>query len=172
LGCCCFDLDSSAIFAFSVGRVAYANRYLRSWSYLEATATGRISRGEFATDPCRTLFQRVAAWFSPKLTDNCNVSVNKLASEVVAYTETRMPIRFDPATLNTLGGYDYDERIKGPVSTAHPHLDHGRGCHYNYVLEFGWRSNYRIFGIDQWTGRQAVVATLPVERPRTCTRLG
>jgi beta,beta-carotene 9',10'-dioxygenase len=152
-------------FAFAAGRVSYANRYLRSRSYLEATARGRISRGEFATDPCWTLFQRVAAWFSPKLTDNCNVSVNKLAGEVVAYTETRMPIRFDPDTLDTLGGYAYDERIKGPVSTAHPHLDHARGRHYTYVLEFGRRSQYRLFAIDQGTGREAVVATLPADRP-------
>jgi beta,beta-carotene 9',10'-dioxygenase len=152
-------------FSFAAGRVAYVNRYLRSRSYLEAMATGRISRGEFATDPCRTLFQRVAAWFSPKLTDNCNVSVNKLADEVVAYTETRMPIRFDLDTLNTLGRYGYDERIKGPVSIAHPHLDHARGRHYTYVLEFGRRSKYHVFGIDQATGREAVVATLPVERP-------
>jgi beta,beta-carotene 9',10'-dioxygenase len=152
-------------FAFVGGRVAYANRYLRSQAYLEAMATGRISRGEFATDPCRTLFQRVATWFSPKFTDNCNVSVNKLAAEVVAYTETRMPIRFDPDTLNALGLYRYDERIKGPVSTAHPHLDHDRGRHYTYVLEFGRRSKYHLFSIDQQTGGEAVVATLPSERP-------
>jgi carotenoid cleavage dioxygenase-like enzyme len=44
-----------------------------------------------------------------------------LADEIVAFTETRMPIRFDPGTLNTLGEYDYDEQIKGPVSIAHPH---------------------------------------------------
>jgi beta,beta-carotene 9',10'-dioxygenase len=152
-------------FAFTGSRVAYANRYLRSQSYLEAMATGTISRGEFATDPCRTLFQRVAAWFWPKFTDNCNVSINKLAGEVLAYTETRMPIRFDPVTLNTLGGYDYDKRIKGPVSTAHPHLDHTRGRHFTYVLEFGRRSKYHLIGIDQGTGREAVVATLPAERP-------
>jgi beta,beta-carotene 9',10'-dioxygenase len=126
---------------------------------------GRISRGEFATDPCRTLFQRVAAWFVPKFTDNGNVSVNKLAGEVVAYTETRMPIRFDLDTLHTLGGYAYDERIKGPVSTAHPHLDHARGRHYTYVLAFGRRSQYHLVGIDQRTGREAVIATLPAERP-------
>jgi beta,beta-carotene 9',10'-dioxygenase len=152
-------------FAFTGGRVSYANRYLRSRSYLEAIATGRISRGEFATDPCRTLFQRVAAWFFPKFTDNCNVSVNKLADEVVAYTETRMPIRFDPDTLNTLGEYDYDEQIKGSVSIAHPHLDHARGRHYTYLLEFGRKSKYHLLGIDQATGQEAVVATLPAERP-------
>jgi carotenoid cleavage dioxygenase-like enzyme len=152
-------------FAFTAGRVSYANRYLRSQSYLEAMATGRISRGEFATDPCRTLFQRVAAWFSPKLTDNCNVSVNKLVDEVVAYTETRMPIRFDLDTLNTLGGYAYDERIKGPVSTAHPHFDYVRGRHYTYLLEFGRSSKYRLVGIDQKTRQEVVVATIPAERP-------
>jgi beta,beta-carotene 9',10'-dioxygenase len=152
-------------FAFTGGRVAYANRYLRSRSYLEAIATGRISRGEFATDPCRTLFQRVAAWFFPKFTDNCNVSVNKLADEIVAYTETRMPIRFDPVTLNTLGEYSYDDQIKGPVSIAHPHLDHARARHYTYVLEFGRKSKYHLFGIDQGTGQEAVVATLTAERP-------
>jgi beta,beta-carotene 9',10'-dioxygenase len=107
----------------------------------------------------------VASWFWPKFTDNCNISVNKLASEVVAYIETRMPIRFDPITLNTLGAYDYDERIKGTVSIAHPHLDHARGRHYTYVLEFGRKSKYHLFGIYQGTGREAVVATLPAERP-------
>jgi beta,beta-carotene 9',10'-dioxygenase len=152
-------------FAFAAGRVSYANRYLRSRSYLEATATGRISRGEFATDPCWTLFERVAAWFSPKLTDNCNVSVNKLAGEVVAYTETRMPIRFDPDTLDTLGGYAYDERIKGPVSTAHPHLDHARGRHYTYVLEpfirnYEWEPNrgVRFHVVEKDTGQVARTA--------------
>ena len=159
-------------FAFAAGRVAYANRFLRSRSYLEAMATGRVSRGEFATDPCRTLFQRVAAWFSPKLTDNCNVSVSKLAGEVVAYTETRMPIRFDPDTLNTLGAYRYDERIKGSISIAHPHLDYGRGRHYTYVLEFGRTSQYQLFSIDGVTGRAAIVAALPAERPAYMHSLG
>jgi beta,beta-carotene 9',10'-dioxygenase len=152
-------------FAFDQGRVSYTNRYLRSQAHDEAMAAGAIRRAEFATDPCRGLFQRVASWFSPKFTDNCNVSVNKLASEFVAYTETRMPIRFDPVTLNTLGEYDYDKRIKGPLSIAHPHLDHVRRRHYTYVLEFGRRSQYHLFGIDQATGQEAVVATLPAHRP-------
>jgi beta,beta-carotene 9',10'-dioxygenase len=76
-----------------------------------------------------------------------------------------MPIRFDPDTLNTLGGYGDDERIKGPVSSAHPHLDHARGRHDTDVLAFGRRSKHRLFGIDQGTRRGAVVATLPAERP-------
>jgi beta,beta-carotene 9',10'-dioxygenase len=57
-------------FAFAQGRVSYRNRYLRSRAYQEAMAAGTIRRGEFATDPCRSLFERVASWFSPKLTDS------------------------------------------------------------------------------------------------------
>jgi carotenoid cleavage dioxygenase-like enzyme len=49
-------------FAFAAGRVSYANRYLRSQAYEEGTAKGRISRGEFATDPCRSLFHHVNAF--------------------------------------------------------------------------------------------------------------
>jgi beta,beta-carotene 9',10'-dioxygenase len=152
-------------FAFAQGRVSYASRYLRSRAYQEAMAAGTIRRGEFATDPCRTLFERVASWFSPKLTDNGCVNVVQFPGAVVALGETRLPVRFDADTLATLGGCEYNRDIRGPVSTAHPHLDHVRRSHYSYVLDFGRRSTYRFFAIHQDTGRQSVVATIPVERP-------
>jgi beta,beta-carotene 9',10'-dioxygenase len=152
-------------FAFAAGRVSYANCYLRSRAYQEATAQGTISHREFATDPCRSLFQRVASWFSPRFTDNGCVNIAKFADAVVALTETRLPVRFDPDTLATLGVCEYDRQIPGPLSTAHPHFDHSRGRHYNYVLDFGLRSKYRFFGIDGETGRQSAVATIPTERP-------
>ena len=39
--------------------------------------------GEFATDPCRSLFQRVTAMFSPAITDNANVNLVKLGERFV-----------------------------------------------------------------------------------------
>lgn len=152
-------------FAFSASRVSYANRYLRSRSYSEALEKGKISRSEFATDPCRTRFERVAAFFSPKTTDNCNVSINKLADEVIAFTESPLPIRFDPDTLETLGVYDYDGSIDGQVSIAHPHFDFERGCHYSYVLEYGRKSAYHLYRVDAQTGRQRLVSAISVKKP-------
>jgi beta,beta-carotene 9',10'-dioxygenase len=128
-------------------------------------AKGRISREEFATDPCRSLFQRVASWFSWKVTDNTSVNIAQWAESVVALTESRLAVRFDPDTLATLGGYEYDRQLKGPIATAHPHFDHARRRHYNFMLDFRKQSKYRFFGIDQETGRQSVVATIPVEKP-------
>jgi carotenoid cleavage dioxygenase-like enzyme len=111
-------------FAFANGRVWYANRYLHSQAYREAMAKGTISRGEFATEPCRSLFQRIASWFSPKVSDNACVNIAQFADAVVALTETRLPVRFDPETLATLGVREYEPHVTGLVSTAHPHFDH------------------------------------------------
>ena len=36
------------------------------------------------------------------------------------------------------------EALKGQVSTAHPHYDAKRACHYNYIADFGMKSVYRL----------------------------
>jgi len=152
-------------FGFADGQVSYRNRFLQSNSYREATAAGALVRGEFATDPCRTLFQRVVAIFDAKLTDNCNVNINPLGGEAVAFTETTLPVRFDAETLETLGDYGYGPEVGGAVSIAHPHHDAKRRCQFSYVVEFGMKSRYRLFSIDDEGGAECVVAEMPVDRP-------
>ncbi|YBV94241.1 carotenoid oxygenase family protein (plasmid) [Phyllobacteriaceae bacterium JZ32] len=148
-------------FAFDSGSVRYSNRFIRSRSWREAEEKGRIARGEFMTDPCRTIFGRVAALFAPKLTDNANVNIGVLGQRIVALTETPMPIRFDPHTLETQGHLALGEAVKGQVSTAHPHSDGMRS--YSYVIEMGRRSVYRLF-VDEG-GQQRVLAELPADQP-------
>lgn len=148
-------------FDFRHGAVRYSNRFIRSQSYCEAMEKGRIARGEFMTDPCRTIFGRVMAIFNPKLTDNANVNVSVLAGEVVALTETPMPIRFDLHTLETQGRLRFSQGIKGQILTAHPHSDGERG--YSYVIEMGRSSTYRLF-VDE-KDAQRVLAELAVDRP-------
>ena len=151
-------------FAFAKGRVTYANRFLESEAFRAAEATGKIAYAEFATDPCRTLFGRVAALFDPKLTDNGNVNVIGLGGAVASFTETTMPMRFDPDTLETLGVFAYAPALSGQVSIAHPHYDAARKRHYSYMVEFGMQSRYRLFSIGD-DGAQNLVAELPVDRP-------
>ncbi len=151
-------------FAFKQGRVSYANRFLQSKAFSAAETTDEITYAEFATDPCRTLFGRVAAIFDPKLTDNCNVNVVGVGGTTVAFTETTMPLRFAPGTLATLGVLDYEAPLSGQVSIAHPHYDAARKCHYSYMVDFGLKSRYRLFRVAD-DGSQAQVAELPVDRP-------
>ena len=152
-------------FTFADGQVTYANRFVRGHTFCEAERRGRISYAEFATDPCRTLFGKIAALFSSRPTDNCNINVSEFAGQVVALEEPGLPIRFDPTTLETLGVYGYSDQIRGRISTAHPHRDTARQRHYNYMLQFGRKSTYRLFGIDSEAGRQDVIAELAVNRP-------
>jgi carotenoid cleavage dioxygenase-like enzyme len=151
-------------FAFAGGAVSYANRFLKSKAFCAAEATGKIAFGEFATDPCWTLFGRVAAIFNPKLTDNCCVNVADYARSAVAFTETSIPVRFSPDTIQTLGVFGYDLPLTGQISTAHPHYDAKRARYYNYVADLGFKSVYRLISVGD-DGAQRQVGEIAVERP-------
>lgn len=148
-------------FAISDGRVSYTSRFLRSEAWRLAEKTGRIGRGEFATDPCRTLFGRVMAILEPTITDNAVVAINKIGDDVVALTETRLPVRFDPQTLETLGVHEWGASVDGSVSTAHPHHDGERA--YTYVVSFGRHSFYHVHVVDGADERE--LARIPVSEP-------
>ncbi len=152
-------------FAIRDGGVVYANRYLRSQARERALKEGRIAFREFGTDPCWSLFQRVAAAFRNQRTDNCSVSVNTLGGDVLAFTETPMPMQFDPQTLETLGVATDFGAPDADLAVAHPHFDAARGRHYSFVVKFGRRSRYRVIAIDAATRRRETLHEIEVERP-------
>jgi carotenoid cleavage dioxygenase-like enzyme len=160
--------DGSAMlhkFALAEGRVRYSNRFLRTRSHA-ALAEGRIGYSEFATDPCRSIFKRFAAMFSPGLTDNATVNLVRLGDDFIAMTETPIPVRFDPATLDTLGVVKYEDSLRAGVTTAHPHRDPRSGDLVNYVTEFGPRSRYTVYRqAGGELARRRRVASLPVREP-------
>jgi len=147
-------------FSFGGGQVSYANRFLRSEAYREAEA-GRISYGEFATDPCRSIFKRVATMFKPKFSDNCNVNLTRLGNEYIAMTETPLPVAFDPETLDALG---VAYKPPGQHATAHPHHDPQRGELVAYATHFGPRSKYRVYA-QRGRSHQRRIAELAVSEP-------
>src|SRR3954463_10011013 len=141
-------------FTIANGSVSYANRFLRSKAF-GAAKNGRVEFSEFATDPCRSAFRRVASLFEPGFTDNGNVNVAKIMGKWVALTETPLPIAFDPETLETLGVWN-----PPPVTTgglAHPHGDGEKAL--SMGVHMMGRPAYRLVEDDR------IVAKLPVRRP-------
>ena len=67
--------------------------------------------------------------------------------------------------LETLGvfGYEFASKVR---STAHPHDDAKRACHYNYIADLGLRSVYRLISISD-DGAERQVAE---DRGRTPVR--
>jgi carotenoid cleavage dioxygenase-like enzyme len=150
-------------FAFGGGTVTYANRFLDTPAYRAARDTGRIAYSEFATDPCRTLFRRVATSFRPPaFGQNANVSVVAHAGEFLALTESPLPVTFDPRTLETLG---VAPPAPGQMTVAHPHRAPRSGELVSYATHFGPRTTYRVYAQDERTGRRRVLARVPAPRP-------
>jgi carotenoid cleavage dioxygenase-like enzyme len=156
-------------FTIGEGSVSYGNRFLESRVYRAARERDRIVYGEFATDPCRSLFKRVQTLFSPAggLPDNGNVNVAKLGERFIAMTETPLPVQFDQHTLRAAGVHPYT--APGQLSTAHPHRDRASGAMLNYAAKLGPRSSYRFFEVaaarDGAAAKPRVLASLPVSEP-------
>ncbi len=130
-------------FAFHNGRVSYANKFLESRAYDAAQANGRISYSEFATDPCRSLFGRVATVFSPKLTDSAKVNIARIAQKYMALAETPIQVEFDPETLKSVGVFSYEPKTFGSMTTVHPHVEGDSA--YNMVTRYNAISHYRFY---------------------------
>lgn len=152
-------------FNFNQGEVSYQNRFIQSKAYRGIKKKNKVTRGEFATDPCQNIFQHFFNYFrSPKLTDNANVNVTKVGEEFIAMTETPLPIRFDKKNLTTKGYYKYADKKDGNVTVAHPHFDKENNL-YSYLVEFGYQSAYHLYKMNLKTRKRKVFASIPVERP-------
>ncbi len=149
-------------FGIAGGSVSYASRFLESNAYRAAQRTGEIAYSEFATDPCRSLFQRVTSMFSPSLSDNANVNLVQLGERFIAMTETPIPVQFDAETLET-AGVAYE--VPGMLTTAHPHLDRATKGMLNYAAKLGPRNEYRFFTLAPDAETPEVIARRPVREP-------
>ncbi len=151
-------------FSIDDGHVRYANRHLEGRTYRASREAGRIAFREFATDPCRSIFQRVQSLFTPSasLSDNANVNVGRLGDRFVAMTETPIPVEFDRRTL-TAAGTAFP--VPGTVTTAHPHYERGTGAMLNYTAKLGPRSSYRFFRVDPADASTELITELPVRQP-------
>lgn len=151
-------------FTVAGGQVSYANKYLQSRAYDEARATGRISYSEFATDPCRSMFQRVQSVFSPKITDSAKVSIAKIAEHYLALAETPIQVEFDPQTLESVGVFQYEPGTTGQMTTVHPQFDFASDEVFNLVTRFHRVSHYRVYRLKGQLEPE-LASSLPVSQP-------
>jgi carotenoid cleavage dioxygenase-like enzyme len=152
-------------FTIRDGAVSYASRFLDSQDHRHVCEHGEPARRGFATDPCRSLFQRVASLFAESATDNCNVNVACLGERWVAMTETPMAIEFDPETLATVGPAEWDDRLPEHFASAHPHHDHARGELVSYVIHFSRVSSYRPFAVCDGKNSRRQIGKVRAKEP-------
>jgi beta,beta-carotene 9',10'-dioxygenase len=128
-------------FSLNKGAVTYRNRFLRGPDWCALNQHGKLLHPQFATDPCRHFFKKVASFFVSDLGCNPNVNVVKIGQRWLALTETPLAIEFDPETLETLGLYDYDQdALHRQITSAHPILEDG--VLHNFTVKLGKQTRY------------------------------
>jgi carotenoid cleavage dioxygenase-like enzyme len=149
-------------FHIANGEVAYRSRYIDCEAYRTAQKEGRITYSDFATDPCRTLFQQLQTIFNPdpKITDSAKVNVGQIGEKTFAWGEPLMQIQIDPDTLQTVGVYDFGKYGGNRMTTAHPIVDETGA--YNLVVQYGPINFYKIYEIS---GEAREIASVPVQMP-------
>ncbi len=152
-------------FTLDAQRVSYANKYVRSPAYAFIAKHERLGYPEFATDPCRSIFKRLMTRFWPEFGHNTSVNVTRLADRFLAWTETPLPIEFDPRTLDTIGVHHFDDQLDTIANSPHPHLDPTTGDAINAGVAFSRTSAYKVYRIASESGRRQVIAELPVREP-------
>ncbi|KAG5562537.1 hypothetical protein RHGRI_005313 [Rhododendron griersonianum] len=112
---------------FENGRLTMGHRQIESEAYKAAKTTNKLCYREFSEVPKPDNFLSyigdLAKLFSgASLTDNANTGVVKLADgRVVCLTETiKGSILIDPETLDTLGKFEYSDKLGGLIHSAHP----------------------------------------------------
>lgn len=157
-------------FSFKNESVIYSNRFLRTDAYKKVFDEGSLCYEGFASDPCRSLFKRLFTLFIPTIGEklhNANINVAKLADQYVAFTEIPLPVQFDPQTLETLGVFDYQDKLPKNRcwESAHPHYDLQRKEAINYLIEYGKESFYTVYRIKDGSSEREIIARIPVKEP-------
>jgi carotenoid cleavage dioxygenase-like enzyme len=106
------------------GRAHYRNRYVMSNGLREERAAGRATYPSLLDlDPGE----------APRIKNTGNTNIVFHAGRLLALMEAALPTVMAPGTLDTLGEFDFDGRLVGPM-TAHPKMDPETG----EMLFFGY----------------------------------
>ncbi len=107
-------------FEFKAGRVSWKNRWVRTEKYELERAAGRSLFGVLGNpmnaDPS----------VADKHYNTANTHVVWHGNRLLALMEGTIAVELEPDTLATVGNFDYNGRIDGPI-TAHPKFDHASG---------------------------------------------
>ena len=111
------------------GRASWRNRHVRSRKYTLERAAGKRLYGVFGnpmmSDPSVMTEEYNTA----------NTHIVEQGGRLLALMEGARATEIEPRTLKTIGPFDFDGKIQGPI-TAHPKFDHATG----QMVFFGYQA--------------------------------
>lgn len=155
-------------FDFQAGKVSFQNRFLQSQQYVSSKAKGRLADNEFATYASPSFLGRanlaVKSLIKGLQYDNCNVNIARVGDHFIAMTETNDVLEFRSKDLETVGEFQFEDKIQGQLMLAHPHFDYEKGEVINVVTEFGKDVRYHIVKIAPHSKTREIIATIVTKK--------
>ncbi|XP_043705102.1 carotenoid cleavage dioxygenase 8 homolog B, chloroplastic [Telopea speciosissima] len=147
---------------FDNGRVTAAHRQIESEAYKAAMKNKKLCYREFSESPPKpqnflSYVGELANLFSgTSLTDNANTGVVRLGDgRVICLTETvKGSIEIDPETLETVGRFEYSDRLGGLIHSAHPVVTESELL---TLLPDLMNSGYRVVRMEAGTNERKVI---------------
>ncbi|MCR9107243.1 MAG: carotenoid oxygenase family protein [Gammaproteobacteria bacterium] len=107
-------------FEFADGKVAWKNRWVRTEKYELERAAGKSLFGVLGNP------LKAAPEVADKHYNTANTHIVWHGDKLLALMEGTIAVELEPQSLNTVGNFDYQGQIQGPI-TAHPKIDHATG---------------------------------------------
>ena len=113
-----------SMFRFENGHVDFRSRYVRTDRFLAERAARRALFGAYRN---RYTDEPSVAHVSREL---ANTSILRLNKRLFSLKEDGLPWEFDPDTLETIGRYNFDGKLKSQTFSAHSKRDDETGVLY------------------------------------------
>lgn len=170
-------------------RVLYNSRRSVDEMLERIKRTGKFDGFSFGQkrDPCQSFFKKFMSIFTPEPPANgpssrnvgVTLSVNlpgMMTTQIDGHgtgiktlhnkTDANALQQIDPETLEPIGLANQTvlhPSLKGPISSAHAKSDPDTGDVYNYNLDLGAHSTYRVFCTSASTGKTEILATFTAQ---------
>jgi beta,beta-carotene 9',10'-dioxygenase len=153
-------------FTFENGEIRYTCQLLKSTAYRNFETTGELDFAGFAQQPTQDSFSYIDFMFdvpNPDIT-NANVNVSKINDQMIALTETPLPVAFDK-DLNTLGSFNYADSLPKNYSFESAHIlkDPDSKAMWNFLINIGlFETAYQIYKIPPGSTERQLISSIPV----------
>ncbi|MFZ5756635.1 MAG: carotenoid oxygenase family protein [Pseudomonadota bacterium] len=146
---------------FRDGEIHYCNRYVRTPKYMAETAAQKILYRGFGTQKPGGVLANIGR----PPANVANTSVVYHAGKLLTLWEGGHPWEIDPATMSTVGEYDYDGVLKfmWPFS-AHGKLNPATGEYVNFGVQPGKTSRINVYRISP-KGQVIATGHFPLKAP-------
>jgi len=168
-----FDGDGMvSAYTFQRGRIHYRNRYVYTEEFQREERSGKMRYRSFGTNVpggIRRNFMRM------RFKNAANTSVLYHAGQLLALWEGGLPHALDPATLSTIGRYDFDGVLQNDFSaidrlitpelpfSAHPRRHPSSGVVYNFGTAAGTSQRLVLYRVEP-DGRAAINRVISLDR--------